>query len=226
MREDQVLVDPGSGLRSQAVGCHLARGKHDLSLCAADRVAVYVHVGEGVVLPQRLQLPVGSQQRPVVPQAHVLHGGAVAGHRRGVERRGAELALPHPVKTETSQRARNGVPDERRLGGQLAGTHAQRLHQARVHPQTPGPGHDDQRNRPDRQAHRAQPGVGDQQQPARREEHGQHAQRRQYRVDVGKRGAEDRPTRRVEEIEGIQPEPEPARQHCRSQQRREVRAHT
>ncbi len=51
---------------------------HDLAVLAVDHVAVVVHVDELVVGPDLLELPVGLQQRRIVPEAHVLDREVVA----------------------------------------------------------------------------------------------------------------------------------------------------
>ena len=76
MRVREVFVDPDP-TREVLVG-QFARREHDLTVLAVDHVPVVVHVHEIVVGPDLLELPVGGEQGPVVPEPHVFDRQVVA----------------------------------------------------------------------------------------------------------------------------------------------------
>lgn len=61
------LVHEGTALRRQAGAVELARRDHDLSVVAPEAVPVDVHVHEGVVRAELLELRVDGVERARIP---------------------------------------------------------------------------------------------------------------------------------------------------------------
>ena len=136
----QVLVDPVPA-RQVAVG-QLARREHDLAVLAVHRVAVHVDVQELVVGPDLLELAVGGEQRPVVPEPDVLDREVVALERGGRQVvLGREVLLRHPVERVRLPRHPDVVLDVRPLEDQLVGLDPVALEQRGRDPEARDPEH-------------------------------------------------------------------------------------
>ena len=85
VRELQALVHPGARVGGSSDGIDLPRGEHHLAPAVANVVAVDVDVVKVVVEADHLQLAVGVEQRPGIPQPDVRERRLVALDRRRVE---------------------------------------------------------------------------------------------------------------------------------------------
>ena len=104
MGERQVLVDPGAARQAREFS-----SRADSMICRylpVDHVAVVVDGGEVVVRADLLDLPERVEQRPVVPQRHVVDRGRVAievGARQArVARQRSLLDLVEPERRRAS----------------------------------------------------------------------------------------------------------------------------
>jgi len=192
---------------------------------AADGVPVDVDVGEFVVGPDLLELGEAREQRPVVPEADVLDGEAVAleGRRRQAVLGGEVLLLDHLEPVRLARHA-DVVLDVRPLGDQLVGRDLEALEQRRPDAQAPRPHHTE-----DHQARHqeAPPRPRDLEDARDRAEEGQRRERaegRQRRVDVGVRGAEHHAAGREDQLVAVEPEPQGAKEQEDRTQSQEVRA--
>ena len=179
--ELQAPVDPGLGVRGEALRGQLPPGDHHLAVLPVHYVAVEVGVQEVVVAADALDLVVGGQQGLVVPQADVAQSGLVGLHLLPGDGLGhGEGRLLHLVQPEGPPGGLDVTFDVGALQFQLVGRHPQALHQGGVdhrapHPDDaedpqqaggdPGPPH----HRPRQEGQRPQQGQG-QQRPQHRQQ--------------------------------------------------------
>ncbi|GBD28715.1 hypothetical protein HRbin31_00736 [bacterium HR31] len=205
---DEVLVHPRAGLRRQAGGVQLPHRQHELLLAPPDRVAVDVHVGEGVVRPQALQLAESLQQGPVVPQAHVVQGGPLPLDGRGVQPvLGFEGHEPHPVEPVRPEGGLDVRPEVGGLAVEFRGCDHQLLDQGRYHPHAHEPRRHHHRQDAGREAEGPQPHVQEQQRRAHCREGSEELQRRQPGVGVRVGDPEHQTPLGGEQLVRVQPEP-------------------
>ncbi len=101
MGVDEVPVHPGAGFLRQRLELDLPGGDHHLAFLAIDLVAVDIDVRELVVGPEDLELVIGRQERPRVPEPDVVYRAGVVvdlvPRQRVVD---LELLLVHAVERE------------------------------------------------------------------------------------------------------------------------------
>ena len=138
--ELQAPVDPGLGVRGEALRGQLPAGDHHLAVLPVHDVAVEVGVQEVVVAADALDLVVGGQQGLVVPQADVAQGGLVGLHLLPGDGLGhGEGRLLHLVQPVGPPGGLDVTFDVGALQVQLVRRHPQPLHQGGVDHRAPHP---------------------------------------------------------------------------------------
>ena len=96
-----MLVHPGLRLLLELRLVQLAGAHQHLTILAVDHVPVYIDVGEGVVEPDLLDLGIGREGRPGLPEADVVNGARVGHHvGSGEVEGGVARDLSDPIQTE------------------------------------------------------------------------------------------------------------------------------
>ncbi len=71
VREGEVFVNPIAAL--EMLVRELPRRQHSLAVSSVDDIAIIIDIDKFVVRPDLLQLGVGREQRPVVPQTDIIN---------------------------------------------------------------------------------------------------------------------------------------------------------
>ena len=184
----QVLVDPDAA--GQAFGGELPGRQAHLPVLAVDPIAVVVHVHEIVVGADDLELPVGLEQRLVVPQPNVLRGLFVLLQRLGGQvLQGRELLLFHPVDPVGHAGVLDRVFDVGALLADLVGGHLEGLNQVGV-PLVPHEAHPQQNPDPGQgQGELGAEGAGHHQPRGHQADEDHQGQDRELGMDVGEAGS-------------------------------------
>ncbi len=76
----QMTVDPGIGLGRKLFHHQFPRGQHELPVLSLNHITVHIHIVKAVVEPYGLNLLVGFEQRPFIPDPDILHGDPLLLH--------------------------------------------------------------------------------------------------------------------------------------------------
>ena len=223
MGEDQVAVDPRLGLFGQLVHVQFAGGEHHLAQVAVDGIAVDVDLVEGVVEADFLELPVGAQQRAVVPQADVGERVAVGGDVVRRDRAGCGVFLfldfvqPVSVACVADVIFDVGFFDDEFVGFDGELLHRRRVRWADSRQRQPGDTGDDQESpAADEDVEQQDGGSGE-------EDDGFDDVERHPRVDVGVARAEDDAQVRLQEGVAVENPSQADEDHPHRAQDRQMR---
>ena len=129
--EGEVLVDPRPARKAPRV--QLASRQHDLPVLPVDRVAVVIDGDEVVVGPDLLDLAERVEQRPIVPERHVVDRRRVPLEVRARQAGFARQRLLHrSVQAERGPRRVDVMDDEGRLLHLFVGSDDETLDDRRV----------------------------------------------------------------------------------------------
>ena len=224
VRELEPLVDPRPVFQPLLV--HFARRQHHLPGFALDHVPVYVHVKEGVVGAQFLELGIAVEQGPVIPQTDIPQRRLVV--LQLVFRDGG-IGFQHELldgaEAERFAREGNVVGQIGRFASQLVGLHGVALQQRRVEDAPNRGDGEPQDNRPKQRARVGPPRVEDEARGDEHQGHSLNAQNRQRGLHVGVAGAKDEVARRKQQIVGVKPVAGSPQQSQESQQQRALGAY-
>src|SRR5260370_23692674 len=124
VRIDKFLVDPIAAALRELIDVYLAYGKHHLTHCAVDFIAIDIDIGEVVVGADFLNLTQSVLERAPVPQPDVLQRSLIVRRIGRLDGRfSRKFALREPVQSIGLPRQINVVGNVMSLANQFVGLH-------------------------------------------------------------------------------------------------------